>query len=259
MDIHKGLVWLWALFLMSVSFITNAATLTPTTLYLLKGQSADVTVTNISGSITRIKSSDYSLFNHSQLVHGNTITVTALNKVGSGKLEVKDARGSKYVTVKVVSPMTVSPTSLTLAVSKSASLTLKNVSGAVTLSASPAGIISYSRSSNTITVRAVAAGTATLVIQDTKTTLEVPVTVTSGTGTSLLNGALLASNCYQCHGTYGSGGFDKIAGSSDLLNELQEFLSPGGDDADGIMAAHLQGYTTEQLRAISTYLSGLKY
>ena len=63
-------------------------------------------------------------------------------------------------------------------------------------------------------------------------------------------GRLLASNCYQCHGTLGNGGFEEIRGKS--ANELLEFQSkPAGRD---IMAAHAQGYTPEQLRKIAAYL-----
>ena len=69
-------------------------------------------------------------------------------------------------------------------------------------------------------------------------------------------GRLLASNCFQCHGTNGAGpGFDNIAGKSvdEIYKELREMRAenPGND----IMKAHARGYTDEQLRQISTYLS----
>lgn len=66
-------------------------------------------------------------------------------------------------------------------------------------------------------------------------------------------GRLLASNCFQCHGTNGSGGFDRLLGKGDLLAELREYVStPEGSD---IMAAHAQGYTDAQLQAIASYLA----
>jgi sulfide dehydrogenase cytochrome subunit len=78
-----------------------------------------------------------------------------------------------------------------------------------------------------------------------------------GTGTALVaqpintEGRLLASNCFQCHGTLGTGGFEEIRGKS--ANELLEFQSkPAARD---IMAAHAQGYTPEQLRKIAAYLN----
>lgn len=69
-------------------------------------------------------------------------------------------------------------------------------------------------------------------------------------------GRLLASNCFQCHGTNGKGpGFDKLAGksASELYKELLEFRA--GKEGRGIMAAHALGYSDAQLRALSTYLS----
>ena len=63
-------------------------------------------------------------------------------------------------------------------------------------------------------------------------------------------GRLLASNCYQCHGTLGTGGFDNIRGSD--AGEVLEFMTkPASRD---IMAAHAQGYTPEQLKKIIAYL-----
>lgn len=79
----------------------------------------------------------------------------------------------------------------------------------------------------------------------------------SGSGTttpivvSSTSGRLLASNCFQCHGTEGTGGFDNIRGES--AAELKKFLSKTANS--NIMAAHLQGYTTAQIDAIATYLN----
>lgn len=79
-------------------------------------------------------------------------------------------------------------------------------------------------------------------------------TATAPTVTGNTQGRLLASNCFQCHGTYGSGGFDKLLGKSDIYSELMEYLS-GAEDPDSIMAAHVKGYTQEQLQAIADYLA----
>lgn len=52
-------------------------------------------------------------------------------------------------------------------------------------------------------------------------------------------GRLLASNCFQCHGTNGKGpGFDKLAGKSarKLFQEMKKYQS--GEEGDGIMARH---------------------
>lgn len=66
-----------------------------------------------------------------------------------------------------------------------------------------------------------------------------------------LDGRLLASNCFQCHGTGGVAGFDSIRGSE--AHEIREFLSRPA--ASNIMAAHAQGYTPRQIDLIISYLS----
>ncbi|HOE41325.1 MAG TPA: c-type cytochrome [Rhodoferax sp.] len=69
-------------------------------------------------------------------------------------------------------------------------------------------------------------------------------------------GRLLASNCFQCHGTNGKGpGFDKLTGesSSEIYKDLKEFAS--GKEGSGIMAKHAMGYTDAQLQSLSNWLS----
>lgn len=63
-------------------------------------------------------------------------------------------------------------------------------------------------------------------------------------------GRLLASNCFQCHGTGGVGGFGNIRGSE--AADVKEYL--GKSASADIMAAHAQGYTNAQLDAIIAYL-----
>ena len=65
-------------------------------------------------------------------------------------------------------------------------------------------------------------------------------------------GRLLASQCAQCHGTNGAGpGFEQIAGK-DLFNDLMDMKYR---PIQGIMDRQARGYTDEQLRLISDYLS----
>ncbi len=69
-------------------------------------------------------------------------------------------------------------------------------------------------------------------------------------------GRLLASNCFQCHGTNGRGpGFDELTGetASEIYKELKEFQS--GKEGNGIMAKHAMGYTDAQLLSLSQWLS----
>ena len=71
-------------------------------------------------------------------------------------------------------------------------------------------------------------------------------------------GRLLASGCFQCHGTNGlNGGFDALAGDSrtDLLNKLNEMRRKPA--RDNIMFPHASGYTSEQLWQIADYFSKL--
>ncbi|MEY4756648.1 MAG: hypothetical protein RJA34_1546 [Pseudomonadota bacterium] len=63
-------------------------------------------------------------------------------------------------------------------------------------------------------------------------------------------GRLLASNCFQCHGTLGRGGFESIRGSD--ASEVLEYLTKTANK--DIMAAHAQGYTRAQLQSIIAYL-----
>ncbi|OQW86469.1 MAG: hypothetical protein BWK72_17200 [Rhodoferax ferrireducens] len=69
-------------------------------------------------------------------------------------------------------------------------------------------------------------------------------------------GRLLASNCFQCHGTNGKGpGFDKLSGesASEIYKELKEFQS--GKEGNGIMAKHAMGFTDAQLLSLSNWLA----
>ncbi|MBL0719784.1 hypothetical protein JI742_07770 [Piscinibacter sp. Jin2] len=62
-------------------------------------------------------------------------------------------------------------------------------------------------------------------------------------------GRLLASNCFQCHGTGGTGGFDNIRGGE--AEEVREYRDLAREPArQDIMAAHAQGYTDAQIALI---------
>jgi cytochrome c553 len=66
-------------------------------------------------------------------------------------------------------------------------------------------------------------------------------------------GRLLASNCFQCHGTDGrpAAGLAKLAGesASSTYNKMRELRAKTGPDS--IMNAHVRGYTDLQLWALS--------
>lgn len=71
-------------------------------------------------------------------------------------------------------------------------------------------------------------------------------------------GRLLASNCFQCHGTDGRGGFDEIAGKSpsEIVNKLKEMRAE--NKPGEIMNRHAAGYTDAQLKLIGDYLATRK-
>jgi cytochrome subunit of sulfide dehydrogenase len=70
-----------------------------------------------------------------------------------------------------------------------------------------------------------------------------------------LPGRVLASNCFQCHGTNGYAGELKIAGegASEIISELNEMKSK--NPQKNIMNAHARAYTTEEIKIIANYIS----
>lgn len=71
-------------------------------------------------------------------------------------------------------------------------------------------------------------------------------------------GRLLASGCFQCHGTSGmSGAFDTLAGDgqADLLSKLKDMRTKSA--GSNIMNPHAAGYSDDDLYWITLYLSKL--
>lgn len=84
-------------------------------------------------------------------------------------------------------------------------------------------------------------------------------TATATTTATAHPGRLLASNCFQCHGTEGRslGEIDSLAGksASDIYGDVKEMQrKPAGDN---IMFAHSRGYTDQELRLIADYFASL--
>lgn len=229
---------------------------------LLTGDVASFAVAGITGTLTLSNSNPAVV---SAALAGTTLTVTALAP-GKASLVVKSGRKSRVKTVVTVkAPMNVAPTSLAVPVGESAKAKVSSPSGPVVATSADTAVATVLLDGESVVVRGRAAGATTVTVRDSRTTRTVSVTVTppgggtgggGGTVSGTTEGRLLASNCFQCHGTYGSGGFDRITGESqaELLEELNEFLA-GEEDPGGIMAAHLQGYTAAQLEAIARYLS----
>ena len=69
-------------------------------------------------------------------------------------------------------------------------------------------------------------------------------------------GRLLASNCFQCHGTDGqSGAIDQLAGdgAADMFKKLKD-----QQKKSSIMGVHARGYSDAQLKAIAAYFASVK-
>lgn len=69
-------------------------------------------------------------------------------------------------------------------------------------------------------------------------------------------GRLLASNCFQCHGTDGRGpGFERLAGmpADELYDEMIEMRA--GKEGTGLMVKHSMIYTDAQLRLIADWFA----
>jgi len=70
-------------------------------------------------------------------------------------------------------------------------------------------------------------------------------------------GRLLASNCFQCHGTDGKSvaDIDSINGGNarEIISELQEMSASA--IGNNIMKAHAREYTAEEVRLIAEYLA----
>lgn len=72
-------------------------------------------------------------------------------------------------------------------------------------------------------------------------------------------GRLLASQCFQCHGTNGSSvsGIESISGESagELVEEMREMKY--SNNLNDIMHRQAMGYSEDQIYAIAAYLSTL--
>lgn len=260
MKLAQHVSWLSSLILPLVTVAAQALTLSPTSLSLAPGARATIEVKSVKGTVTVANSNPTAV--SASLVSGK-VNVTA-NAAGVATLSISDRSGTKATRVTVSSPLGITPGTASLSVGQSVTLTVANAIGTITIGNSNVTAVGTSLSGNVITVTGKTAGSAELTVRDTRSSVKVQVTVTSSstpppppppTSTSDIHpGRLLASNCFQCHGTNGSGGFDRIQGSTELLSELRKFAS-GEEDPGGIMAAHAVGYTDAQLQLIADFLS----
>lgn len=232
-----------------------AAKVSTLSLGLLPGETASLSVSKIKGTLSA-SSSDTQVA--TAVLSGTRVTVTAVG-IGSARVNVRDSSGTVSVAVTVKPPMTVTPSTVTLVKDGKTTLAVSDATGSLRVSSSNSKVAKASVKRDAIEVEGKGVGSANLTVRDSKTTRIVSVQVTAKTPGEVIGtteGRLLASNCFQCHGTNGSGGFEKLLGESEasLYEELMEYRTDP-DFASDIMTAHLQGYTEAQIRAIAKYLS----
>lgn len=70
-----------------------------------------------------------------------------------------------------------------------------------------------------------------------------------------LPGRVLASNCFQCHGTNGYASELKIGeqSASSIISDINEMKTK--DPRSNIMNAHARAYTTAEIKIIAEYIS----
>ena len=95
--------------------------------------------------------------------------------------------------------MTVSPTSLSLAVGTSRKITASHYSGTVSATSASTSIAKVSVSSNVVTVKGIKAGSTVVSVKDSKVTVKVPVTVLASTAGSSWVYKVLATNDLGMH------------------------------------------------------------
>jgi Cytochrome c553 len=90
-------------------------------------------------------------------------------------------------------------------------------------------------------------------IDQTATTLS--ETASLKAGAIDLPGRVLASNCFQCHGTNGYAGELKIGeqSASSIISDINEMKTK--DPRSNIMVVHAKAYTDEEIKLIANYIS----
>jgi hypothetical protein len=195
--------WL-AMCLWAVAGQASAAlTLSPTTVSVPAGMYSVVKITGARGEIQAESKNTAIVTVTLTNVTSSSATLNVFGKgVGSATVYVRDSRTSNKslpVTVTASTAMTVTPTSLALGIGATGTLTAGSASGTVSATSSNTNIATVSVSSNVVTVRGIAAGSVVVAVKDSKTTVNVPVTVTSGTTTGSAKYSLLAWNDLGMH------------------------------------------------------------
>jgi hypothetical protein len=179
----------------------SALTLSPTKVTVAVGGSAGVKISSASGQI-QAESKNTAVVKVSLsnvTTSGATLTVYGVS-AGSAAVYVRDASTSNIsLPVTVVKSMTVSPTSLSLAIGASGNISASNYSGTVSATSASTSIATTSVSGNVVTVKGIKAGSTVVSVRDSKVTINVPVTVGSSTVSTAWVYKVLATNDLGMH------------------------------------------------------------
>jgi hypothetical protein len=180
-----------------VSVTVQTMQVSPSTATLSVGGSATLAVSSASGSVS-VSSGNTSVVTASYS-NGN-VTLKGV-KAGSTTVTVKDSKTSVAVSVTVGSAqvMQVSPTTVALSAGGTASLAVTNASGTVSVSSGNTGVVTASYANNSVALKAIANGSATVTVKDSKTSVAVSVVVTSGGVVTQTGYTLLAWNDLGMH------------------------------------------------------------
>ena len=178
-----------------------AITLSPASVSLPVGSTTTVRVSGTRGEVqaesrnTAVATVSVSRRSES----GTTLTVRGRG-AGSTTVNVR-AEGSSSVNLPVTvgSAMMVSPTSIALTVGATARITASNTSSQVTATSANARIATVTVNGNVATVKGVASGATVIVMKDSRSTVNVPVTVLGATGSLSGKYSLVAWNDLGMH------------------------------------------------------------
>jgi hypothetical protein len=191
---HTIFILLASLLVFAQAGADSALSVSASSVQIQVGGSATVNVYNASGTVTATSSAPTVA---TVTYASGKATINGL-KAGTATVTIKDSKNSRQVAVTVVSgTLSVSPTSLQLQVGSSGVVTVSNASGTVYASSSTPTVATVTYASGKATVKGLKAGTATVVIRDSRTTKQVAVTVTASTaaGYSLLAWNNLGMHC----------------------------------------------------------------
>jgi len=156
----------------------SSFSVSPSSITVLVGATTTVKVSNASGAISA-SSSKASVATVSYA--SGTATIKGVS-AGTATITIKTNKKnqSKKVSVTVNSlPLTVNPSSLSIGIGKTASISVTNSIGTVRVSSSKTTIATVSYSNGIATVKGIRVGTATITVKDSKSSKTVAVTVTA--------------------------------------------------------------------------------